>query len=211
MLVLISLFGFHTAKYTSRHTYFLVLLLIGNNYFVFCSLNLLQVERMFSSLVCQVPLITTFFHVTSVCVCMCMRACMHIYFILYALLISVFIMYTHSHTIDCVIYTGYSFLATNYNLLYQSIIPNCRLTINKLRKHYELSDDVERYVLEGSSSRIRCQRLLNLMLDTLNADRDYMKFCYLLFLSTSMTDLPLKMILSKNFVYWYNAYTATQV
>ena len=79
-------------------------------------------------------------------------------------------------------------------------MPNSRLTIANLRKHCNLSDEAEEYILGSSCTRIRCQRLLNFMLDLLNADKDYMKFCYLLFLSTAVTDLPCQMISSKNYV-----------
>ena len=113
-------------------------------------------------------------------------------------------MYSYSHLLYCVIYTGYSFLAANYNLLYQCIIPNCRLTIATLRKHCDLPDEVEEHILESSSERVRCQRLLNFLLDVLNADKDYMKFCYLLFLSTVVTDLPCQLISSKEFYIHYN-------
>ena len=97
--------------------------------------------------------------------------------------------------------TGYSFLATRYNLLYQCIMPNCRLTIANLRKHCQLSCDAEKYILESSHARIRCQRLLNFMLDVLSIDKDYMKFCYLLFLSTAVTDLPCQLISRKGCIY----------
>ena len=100
--------------------------------------------------------------------------------------------------------TGYSFLASKYNLMYQCIMPNCRLTIANLRKHCDLSDEVEEHILESSCMRICCQRLLDFMLDLLNTDKDYMKFCYLLFLSTVVTDLPCQLISSKNYVNFIN-------
>ena len=112
------------------------------------------------------------------------HACIHAYICIYIT--------------PCVIYTGYSFLAASYNLLYQCIMPNCKLIIANLRKHCDLSDETEKHILESSHARIRCQRLLNFMLDVLNADRDYMKFCYLLFLSTVVTDLPCQMISSED-------------
>ena len=96
--------------------------------------------------------------------------------------------------------TGYSFLATNYNLLYQCIMPNCRVTIANIRKHCDLSDEVEKEILKSTCARLRCQQLLNVMLEILNADKDYMKFCYLLFLSTVATDLSCYMISSKSYL-----------
>ena len=120
---------------------------------------------------------TLFLHAVRLCTCVCI---------------------SHNHVKYCFC-TGYSFLVANYNLLYQCIIPSCRLTIATLRQHSDLSDEVEQHILAGSCARIRCQRLLNFLLDVLNADKDYMKFCYLLFLCTTLTDLPCQMMSSKNY------------
>ena len=79
-------------------------------------------------------------------------------------------------------------------------MPNCKVTIANIRKHCDLSDEVEKEILESECARMRCQRLLNVMLENLNADKDYMKFCYLLFLSTVATDLACYLISSENYL-----------
>ena len=80
-----------------------------------------------------------------------------------------------------------------YNLLYQSLIPNCQLTINILKKHLEIPSDVESFIVNGESSRIRCQTIVNLLLVQLDNTRDYKHFCYLFNKITIMTDLPDKL------------------
>ena len=76
-------------------------------------------------------------------------------------------------------------------------MPRCGVTIDKIRDHCDLSVEVEKHILEGSCTRTRCRRLLNFMLENLYADKDYMKFCYLLFISTVLTDFPYYLISSK--------------
>ena len=69
--------------------------------------------------------------------------------------------------------TEFSFLIRYYNLLYQSLIPNCKLTIKILKQHLEISNDVENFIVNGESLRIRCQRIINLLLLQLNKIKDY--------------------------------------
>ncbi|XP_065889566.1 uncharacterized protein [Dysidea avara] len=88
----------------------------------------------------------------------------------------------------------FSFLITHYNLLYQSIIPNPRLSINILSQHINISRSVAQYIIDGSSRRVRCQRIINVLLVNLNSVRDYMQFCFQLNTISALTDLPCKMI-----------------
>ena len=84
--------------------------------------------------------------------------------------------------------TEFSFLIRYYNLLYQSLIPNCKLTISTLRRHISISDAIERYIVSAGTHRISCQRLINFLLTCLHSDNDYKQFCYLLKI-ISVTDL----------------------
>jgi len=90
--------------------------------------------------------------------------------------------------------TGFSFLNNLYCLLYQSLIPNCKLTVNILKENLEISDNTKDYILEGDNPRIRCQRVLNLLIVNLDRERDYMQFCFLYNMISVMTDLPYKLI-----------------
>lgn len=89
---------------------------------------------------------------------------------------------------------GFSFLNNHYNLLYQALIPNCKLTINILRKHLEVSDSVREYILDGDNPRIKCQRVLNLLISHLDSERNYLQFCYLFNMISVLSDLPNKII-----------------
>jgi len=89
--------------------------------------------------------------------------------------------------------TEFSFLIKHYNLLYQSLIPNCKLTIKLLKQHIEITSDAERFIVNGKSLRIRCQRIINLLLVQLNTTKDYKQFCYLFNMITIMADLSDKL------------------
>ena len=89
---------------------------------------------------------------------------------------------------------GFLFLNKYYNLLYQALIPNCKLTINILKEHLEITDDTKNYILAGGNPRIKCQRVLNLLIIHLDRERDYMQFCYLFNIISVMTDLPYRLI-----------------
>ena len=78
-------------------------------------------------------------------------------------------------------------------MLYQSLIPNCKLTIKILKQHLEIPSDVESFIVNGESSRIRCQRIINLLLVQLDTTRDYKHFCYLFNKISVMTDLTDKL------------------
>ena len=88
----------------------------------------------------------------------------------------------------------FSFLIRYYSLLYQSLIPNCKLTINTLRQHITISDNVEEYIVDAASHRTSCQRLIHFLLTRLQSEKDYMQFCYHLNLISVMTDLPYRLI-----------------
>jgi len=83
-----------------------------------------------------------------------------------------------THLLQCYYcyWTEFSFLIRCYNLLYQSLIPNCKLTIKILKQHLEIPSDVESFIVNGESSRIRCQRIINLLLVQLDSTRDYKQF-----------------------------------
>ncbi|XP_065894103.1 uncharacterized protein [Dysidea avara] len=87
----------------------------------------------------------------------------------------------------------FSFLIRYYNLLYQSLMPNCKLTIKILKQHLQISGDVESFIVNGESSRIRCQRIINLLLVQLDTTRDCKHFCYLFNMISVTTDLPDKL------------------
>ena len=72
-------------------------------------------------------------------------------------------------------------------------MPNCKLTIKILKQHLEVSSDVESFIVNGESSRIRCQRIINLLLVQLDTTRDYKNFCNLFNMISVMTDLPDKL------------------
>ena len=89
----------------------------------------------------------------------------------------------------------FSFLIRYYSLLYQSLIPNCKLTINTLRQHISISDNIEQYIVGAASHRTSCQRLINFLLTRLYSEKDYMQFCYHLNIISVMTDLPYRLII----------------
>ena len=92
-------------------------------------------------------------------------------------------------------YAEFSFLNKFYCLLYQSLIPNCSLTIKTLRQeHLNISHSVQQYILSGDGRRLRCQRLINFLLVHLDNVKDYSQFCHYLNLVTIITDLPYRMI-----------------
>ena len=95
--------------------------------------------------------------------------------------------------IDLISLTEFSFLIRYYNLLYQSLIPNCKLTIKTLKQHLEIPNDVESFIVNGESSRIRCQRIINLLLVQLDTTRDYKHFCDLFNKISVMNDLTDKL------------------
>ena len=97
--------------------------------------------------------------------------------------------------------TGLSILIRYYNLLYQSLIPNCKLTIKILKQHLEIPSDVESYIVNGESSRMRCQRIINFLLVRLDTTGDYKHFCDLFNMISIMIDLPDK--LRKGIYYKY--------
>ena len=89
--------------------------------------------------------------------------------------------------------TEFKFLIRYYDLLYQSLIPNCKLTISTLKQHLEVPSEVESYIINGESLRIRCQRIINLLLVHLDTTKDYKHFLCLFSKITVMTDLPDKL------------------
>ena len=100
---------------------------------------------------------------------------------------------------NCVILLFYfsiefSFLIRYYSLLYQSLIPNCKLTLHTLRQHISISDNIKQYIVGAASHRTSCQRLINFLLTRLYSEKDYMQFCYHLNIISVMTDLPYRLI-----------------
>jgi len=89
--------------------------------------------------------------------------------------------------------TEFLFLTRYYNLLYQSLIPNCKLTIKILKQHLEISSDVENFIVDGENSRIRCQRIINLLLLQLNKIKDYEQLRSLLNKISVVETLPDKL------------------
>ena len=94
----------------------------------------------------------------------------------------------------------FSFLIRYYSLLYQSLIPNCKLTINTLRQHISISDNIEQYIVGAASRRASCQRLINFLLTHLYSEKDYMQFCYLLSVISVMTDLPYRLTVGMHYL-----------
>ena len=73
-------------------------------------------------------------------------------------------------------------------------MPNCIITLGILQKYYDITSNVENYIVTGDSARIRNQRLLNFLLFNLKAEKNYMKF-YSVINSISVTMcLPHRMV-----------------
>jgi len=104
--------------------------------------------------------------------------------------------------------TEFSFLIRYYNLLYQSLIPNCKLTIKILKQHLEISSDEENHILGGETLRVRCQRILNLLLVQLDSKPNHSNFSYLFNKISVLNSLPDEMIKTKGIciVTWFNYY-----
>lgn len=66
-----------------------------------------------------------------------------------------------------------------------------------MRKHIEISDNLQNYILQGENHRIRCQRVLNLLIAYLDNTKDYMNFCYLLSIISVFSELPYRLIAGK--------------
>jgi len=103
-------------------------------------------------------------------------------------------------TVQCMLLSTFSFLLAEfsfmrsyYHLLYQSIIPNCELTIKLLRQDIEIVSEVENFLVNEESSRVRCQRIINVLLVHLNNTKDYKMFCHLLDMITVMSGLVEKL------------------
>ena len=73
--------------------------------------------------------------------------------------------------------TEFSLLSKRYNVLYQSLIPNYKLTVKILRRHFTIADQVEQYILTGDSRRLCCQRVMNVLLVHLDIVKDHHQFC----------------------------------
>ena len=105
----------------------------------------------------------------------------------------------------------FSFLIRYYSLLYQSLIPNCKLTLHTLRQHISISDNIEQYIVGAASHRTRCQRLINFLLTRLCSEKHYMQFCYYFSIISVMTDLPYRLIagisLLRTYVHVLTVYT----
>ncbi|XP_065904252.1 uncharacterized protein [Dysidea avara] len=71
----------------------------------------------------------------------------------------------------------FSLLSKRYNVLYQSLIPNYKLTVKILRRHFTIADQVEQYILTGDSRRLCCQRVMNVLLVHLDIVKDHHQFC----------------------------------
>ena len=72
-------------------------------------------------------------------------------------------------------------------MLYQSLMPNCKVTIAILRQHCEITSDVEQYILNSGSARLCCQQLFNFLLVRLDRSKDYMEFCKFLRLTSILS------------------------
>ena len=72
-----------------------------------------------------------------------------------------------------------------------------------MKEHLEISDNTKDYILEGDNPRIRCQRVLNLLIVHLDRERDYMKFCFLFNMISVISDLPYRLITGNVCIYVY--------
>ena len=88
----------------------------------------------------------------------------------------------------------FSFLRKYYSLLYQSLTPNCKLTINTLRQHISISDTIEQYIVGAANRRTSCQRFVDFLLIRLDSEKDYMQFCYLFNIISVIPNLTCKLI-----------------
>ncbi|XP_065894615.1 uncharacterized protein [Dysidea avara] len=90
--------------------------------------------------------------------------------------------------------SAFSFLSKYYYTLYQSLIPNYKLTLSVVRQRHNISDTVEKYILSGRTARACLQRILNILILSLDTDQDYERFIDFLNAATVLADLPQRMI-----------------
>ena len=97
--------------------------------------------------------------------------------------------------IVCLLYSiEFLCIRRTYYLLYQSLVPNCKMTIGILRQHCQIASDVEQYILNGKTARLRSQRILDFLLSRLDKSKDCMEFCKFLRLTSVLNNLSDKMI-----------------
>jgi len=89
------------------------------------------------------------------------------------------------------LHAEFSFLSKYYNVLYQSFMPNCKITVAVVRRYYSISNAVEKYISSGLTTRVRLKRVLNFLLVSLDRDKCYEKFASIL---NAATVLPQRMI-----------------
>ncbi|XP_065910081.1 uncharacterized protein [Dysidea avara] len=73
-------------------------------------------------------------------------------------------------------HSGYARLTRYYNILYQSFMPNCKLSVEVLRRHYHISSEVISFICSGRTVRICNQRVLTFLLTEFEKDHDISKF-----------------------------------
>ena len=56
-------------------------------------------------------------------------------------------------------------------------MPNCKLSVEILRRYYRVSREVISFILSGSNMRICNQRLLTFILTEFDKDYDILRFC----------------------------------
>ncbi|XP_065910436.1 uncharacterized protein [Dysidea avara] len=73
-------------------------------------------------------------------------------------------------------HSGYARLAKYYNIFYQSFMPNCKLSVEVLRRHYHISSEVISFICSGRTIRICNQRVLTFLLTEFEKDYNISKF-----------------------------------
>ena len=63
-----------------------------------------------------------------------------------------------------------------------------------VRQRHNISDTVEKYILSGRTARACLQRILNILILSLDTDQDYERFIDFLNAATVLADLPQRMI-----------------
>jgi len=56
-------------------------------------------------------------------------------------------------------------------------MPNCKLSVDVLKRYYKTSSQVVSFILNGSNTRICNQRVLTFILNEFEKDYDILRFC----------------------------------
>ena len=86
-------------------------------------------------------------------------------------------------------FVDYAKLAKCYNIFYQSFMPNCKLSVEVLRRHYHISSETISYICNGRTIRICNQRVLTFLLTEFEKDNNISKFFFIMKQLVQLPDL----------------------